>query len=582
MKRLPVTDTPFSEIIEGGFLYADKTRYVYEMIHKYKFCFLSRPSRFGKTILLDAIAELFRGKKELFEGLWIASDNFPIESERGSPLTRGERKAYDFKIHPVVKISMAYGKIENAGQLQRKIIQDLALAAKSEGLALIEEDFDEAQSSLFEGLIEKYNGAKVVILVNDYDASASENLDSVAFARGNVDVLCDFYLALKKNTRYIRFAFVTGVTFFAKTAMGVESANMFKDISIKEEYAGVCGFTANDFDALFADRMESTLEILKNERRMKADATVKDLRNEIFETFGGYSWLGQDRILNPYSISRFFADKSFDSHWAKVGWTKNSRALIAKKPLDFIDPLQVGYTIEDLTKADVGHVNPTALLFHCGYLTIERVEFVEIAGVKGCPIYRGLMFLGAPNKEAKESFSAFCRESIFGLFYKELPELGCQLADAFGDKNAEALDALIGVIFDNVTILLNIPFEYRRHAVLRTALRAAGIDVKSEKTGRIGNSNLTVALTGDKYVIIQIKCLADINEDNKDKIIDEALDGILRQIIKIDRSGSYGIKNPSAIIGLAIVFYGEYAVRTKFGKERNFQCPQISLENEIP
>jgi hypothetical protein len=245
-------------IISQDRLYADKTGYIFEMINNYESCFLSRPRRFGKTLLLDTIKELFSGDKELFKGLKIAS------------------LGYEFKKHPVIRLKMNYAETSSPDDLKKNIVEDLIEVAQVEEVAVKSEFFDKILNLLLKGLSKKY-GAGVVFLVDEYDAPVSKHTGNLTLAEANASVLHDFYTALKNNIKYLRFVFVTGITRFALTSMD-SGPNNFQDLSIDPSYAGSCGFTISEFDSLFQDRMPQTLESLKAKGQISHEANEEILR----------------------------------------------------------------------------------------------------------------------------------------------------------------------------------------------------------------------------------------------------------------------------------------------------------------
>jgi hypothetical protein len=153
MIKLPIGDPAFQQIISQNQLYADKTSYIHDMITNYICCFLSRPRRFGKTLLVDTISELFQGHRDLFKGLWIGS------SEAG----------YDLKKHPIIRLSMAYSKMDSPAALEKRIANNLLSIAKDEGIEIIEDSYGEILGELLRGLLRKH-GAQAVVLVDEYDA----------------------------------------------------------------------------------------------------------------------------------------------------------------------------------------------------------------------------------------------------------------------------------------------------------------------------------------------------------------------------------------------------------------------------
>jgi hypothetical protein len=171
--------------------------------------------------------------------------------------------------------------------------------------------------SLIQALKKQYNSS-VVVLVDEYDAPVTRHMDNQKLAETNAGVLHDFFASLKDNavSSCVHFSFVTGITRYALTSMD-SGPNHFKDISLEPKYAGICGFTLEEFDSLFANRLEPTLEILKKTGEMESSATVADLKKEILRWYDGYNWGGETRVLNPYTILNFFEHNEFDTYWAK-------------------------------------------------------------------------------------------------------------------------------------------------------------------------------------------------------------------------------------------------------------------------
>ena len=222
MKKMPLGIQNFRKIIEGDYVYADKTKYVYDLINDASYYFLSRPRRFGKSLLLDTIGEAFGGDKELFNGLWIYNSDFGFEK------------------HPVLRLDMSSITNETPGVLRSELSDELRKRAKAEGF-----DFDyDTPSAIFKTLIEslcKKYGKGVVVLIDEYDKPILDRLSDIAVAEANMDVLRGFYGILKPMDQYLRMTFITGVTKFTKTSAFSELNNLF-DITLTERYANICVF----------------------------------------------------------------------------------------------------------------------------------------------------------------------------------------------------------------------------------------------------------------------------------------------------------------------------------------------------
>ncbi|MDR1036654.1 MAG: AAA family ATPase, partial [Deltaproteobacteria bacterium] len=353
MKNLFNTDLPFREIIQGNFIYADKTGYIYDILNSQptSFCFLSRPRRFGKTLLLNTLAELFQGDRELFRGLLI------------------DKKGYKFERHPVVKFNMAYSKMSSKDELISRISNSLLKMARKEGIDFIEDAYGEMLGELLEGLSIKY-GTKVVVLIDEYDAPLTRNILKQDIAEDIREVLHNFYTSLKTNTDYIRLAFVTGITRFAMTELD-SGPNNFYDISLVPEFGGICGFTKSEMRTLFNDRFADTLTALKGKGKIPLNASIDDLKLMIEDYYDGYNWLGEENVLNPYSLLRFFTLNEFDMYWPLSGQPSHLSALVRQNPLAFILPKLDAYPAIETRKAELRTLKPVPVLFNSGYLTID-------------------------------------------------------------------------------------------------------------------------------------------------------------------------------------------------------------------
>ncbi|MDR1315048.1 MAG: AAA family ATPase [Deltaproteobacteria bacterium] len=295
-RGLPQGDPSFKKIILRNQLYADKTQYIYEMLKVSDCCFLSRPRRFGKTLLLDTISELFQGDRDLFKDLWI-----------------GTQSDYGFERHPVLMFNMAFDEISTPDDLIGMIKRKLTEMVVDHDMTITNGSCGEILGQLLKGLFRKH-GVGAVILVDEYDAPVTDHISDRNLALACRNVLHDFYRSINTNQKHVRFAFITGITRLAMAAVD-SGANNFIDISLDEEFAGICGFTLNEFDFLFQDRFEETLNRLKTRGQLPPGAGVDDLKAKILDWYDGYNWLGNEHVLNPYSIIRFFSKKN----WVRTG-----------------------------------------------------------------------------------------------------------------------------------------------------------------------------------------------------------------------------------------------------------------------
>ncbi|MDR2142382.1 MAG: AAA family ATPase, partial [Deltaproteobacteria bacterium] len=243
LKELPLGNQSFARIIDDNLLYADKTRYVYNLVtSKERNYFLSRPRRFGKTLLLSVLEELFTGHRERFQGLWIDGSD------------------YDFPRFPVLRLSLSLesGSPEIFQQNLINRLKDNAQAAKLR--QVIEARTPAAYfEKLIKALSEEAN-SEIAVLIDEYDAPVTRNLDNSKIAKANAKILHDFFANLKddKVSPCVGFTLVTGITRYALTSMD-SGPNHLKDISLNPKFAGLCGFTLEEFDSIFADWLAASL-----------------------------------------------------------------------------------------------------------------------------------------------------------------------------------------------------------------------------------------------------------------------------------------------------------------------------------
>ncbi|MDR1041140.1 MAG: ATP-binding protein [Deltaproteobacteria bacterium] len=549
-KKLPLGGMTFREIRERNFLYADKTEYIHMMIDNYKSCFLSRPRRFGKTLLLDTIQELFRGERELFKGLWIETDS-----------------DYAFEQHPALRFSMGrYTELSAKDDLVDRIKYDLKSAAIEHNINIVADSTGQMLGELLKGIYKKH-GVGVVVLIDEYDAPVSRHIADRKLASDNRDVLHDFYAALKDSYMYVRFALVTGITRFALTSLD-SGPNDFKDISLMSDFAGICGFTIPEFDILFKNRFTETLRRLKTFGDIGRDAKQKELREKILEWYDGYSWLGDHRVLNPYSILNFFDEKKLRAYWPFSGQPSHLSALVREKPLDFIQPVLDSYLTEGIMKVDLGSLEAVPVLFHSGYLTIDCRTRKEVT-VQGITFDDEAFTFRTPNREVGLNYRTFCFEQIFCRPGAYLSDFAKKIPSAMQNKDSEETVSLLHDLLAGITYYQHESSESRYHSILHAAFLFAGLEVLSEVTGSDGRSDMTVFLKDMIRVVIELKYIkTDKTRDKSDEGRGElelasALDDAENQIRANDYAGPHRTAG-CKVICLALAIRSRNEVEARF------------------
>ncbi|MDR1036924.1 MAG: AAA family ATPase [Deltaproteobacteria bacterium] len=549
MGKISIYDLTFREIIQGNFIYADKTGYIYDILkdNPTSFCFLSRPRRFGKTLLLNTLEELFQGERELFKGLLIA------------------KSGYKFERLPVLSFNMAYSQMSSKGELISRIRNSLIMMAMGEGVEFVEDAYGEMLGELIRRISVKY-GTKVVVLIDEYDAPLTRNIMKKDIAEDISEVLHNFYTSLKTNSRYIRLAFVTGITRFAMTALD-SGPNNFFDISLVPEFGGICGFTKSETRALFADKFADTLTVLKDKGKIPLNTSIDDLKLMIEEYYDGYNWLGKENVFNPYSLLRFFALSEFDSYWPLSGQPSHLSALVRQNPLAFILPKLDAYPAIETRKAELRTLKPVPVLFNSGYLTIDAPVTIEELE-NGKLVKKSGYSFKIPNTEVRQDFEfnlflyAFDpKNNFFGLFAKELPKALIQ-----NDSSKTAL--LLHNLLSEISSEQHEPSEKHYHAVMQAAFIATGLEVLGQTpSSSDGKSDMSVFLNDIRFVMEVKYCKADKKDsddrEKADKALESALDTAADQIRSKDYAAPFRAAGMTTT-GVAIAVRGRNEVAVRF------------------
>jgi len=273
------TDVNCSGGNHAEYVYVDKTRYIYDLINNASYYFLSRPRRFGKSLLIDTISEALSGNKELFRGLWLYDSD------------------YDFEKHPVLRLDMSNISNETPENLKGSLSSALNKRIKEEGFDISSEIASDLFRDLIEALYKKYN-RRVAVLIDEYDKPILDHLEDIETAEANRKVLKGFYGILKSMDPYLRLTFITGVSKFTKTSIFSELNNLM-DITLTEDYANICGVTADELDKYFGGHIQNMSEMNKFRH-------IDNMRDEILAWYDGYSWDGGVRVINPFSLLSFF------------------------------------------------------------------------------------------------------------------------------------------------------------------------------------------------------------------------------------------------------------------------------------
>ncbi len=473
MKNLPIGIQTFHEIRdkEKNYIYIDKTDLAHQLIDKGKYYFLSRPRRFGKSLFLDTLKDIFEGKKELFDGLYIY-DKWDWETS-----------------YPVISISFGAGVIEDRADLDKRVSN--IIKTNQEKLQIECDDIEDSREcflQLIKLAYEKYN-QKVVILVDEYDKPILDNVTDKKLSKDIRNRLKNIYSVIKDSDQYIKFAFLTGVSKFSKVSL-FSGLNNLEDISLDAKYATVCGYTHEDVKSHFSERLDGV-----------------DL-HELKTWYNGYSFLG-DGVYNPFDILLFFSkDKIYSNYWFETG-NPSFLIEILKQKNYFLPNLEnVAISESDLGSFDVDDIKIETLLFQTGYLTIKEVKTI---------FNQRIYQLTYPNLEVRTALN----ENIFKYLLTDssLPKM--PILTAILNKDMEKFKKEIYQLFASLPYNSYVNNDIQNYEgyyanVMYSYLAGLGIQFIAEDVSNLGRIDLTIATPDMSQVyVIEFKVVDNKNKNGK-------------------------------------------------------------------
>ena len=467
MKDILIGKADIKALLEKNFIYVDKTEYIYNLIRIPDIYFLSRPRRFGKSLLVSTLKEIFLGNKELFKDCWIYKNT-----------------NYDWKSYPIIHLDFAETPNKEENIFKQELINNLTSIARFYELELISSnEIKPLIKDLLIKLYEKYN-EKVVILVDEYDKPLLDNIDNLDVAKANRECMKDLYTIMKSNTQYIHFQFVTGITKFSKTSLFSGPNNLY-DISMLEKYNNLLGYTQNELEFYFSEYINLTNEKFKNFNK-------NELLNEIKKWFNGYIFTEEydlvETVYNPFSILNFFSNKKFLNYWFSSATPSYLMALLNKYFYEVPeDENNIYLTMYELEKFEIDKINLISLLFQAGYLTIESYN-TEEAELK----------LKYPNNEVRNSFNKQIQEII--ILKKNFRKIAFDLQEYLKGQNWEKLFELFKSFY------AAIPYTETRNeswysTIFFQAFQTNGFRCEMEGLTNVGRTDMVLYFDDIIYII---------------------------------------------------------------------------------
>jgi hypothetical protein len=357
IKQLPIGKTSFTDIRYENYLYVDKTELLYNLIVKRGSPYLlTRPRGFGKSLLVDTLKSILTGRWDLCKGLWI------YESD------------YDWEANPVIQLSLASLNTSKVETVEDDLMRKIQIIATDEEITLQGATPVEAFAALFTALHEKYD-QKVAVLIDDYDAPILDTIGNGRLADDIRQALTPFFGVLRDRQEIRGFTFICGAARFTLETFS-RAFKGYHDLTFDPDYATICGFTFHELDSSFRQHMEKMLPVRIEKGTLPPGSTLTDLTGLILDRFDGYSWDGETRVLNPWSILKTFESDRLDDYWFHTGGLSDFLVDLFQAGLaDPDSPRDKKSITEKQNVIDLGKgLKPVPVLFQAGYLTVEQVD----------------------------------------------------------------------------------------------------------------------------------------------------------------------------------------------------------------
>jgi hypothetical protein len=475
--KYPLGIQTFSKIIENKLLYIDKTAIIHTLIEQGSVYFLSRPRRFGKSLLVSTLESLFSGQKALFDGLLIAKTD------------------YDFTAYPVIKLEFSKDEFATADNLRSYIYNTVNRVARSYNIELVEDTYNQRFDELLVKLHQQ-TGQKVVVLIDEYDKPILANLNQPVLAEIK-QVMNAFYSVIKSLDEHLRFVFITGVSKFAKVSV-FSGMNSLTDISMDRRYATLCGVTQQELESHFSSPIDELAEL---EQLDRAQMLAK-----IKHWYNGYQFHQRAQgVYNPYSLLSLFEHQEFDYYWFTTATPTFLIKLIQSNQFNLgaINHFEVDKLFFAATEPE--KMTPAPVLLQTGYLTIADYN-------------DGWYRLDFPNHEVRYAFNRAIVEEFGQTSAGDFRYLR-NLSQALMTGNLVDFFDHLKIFFANIPYSITLKDEKYYQSLFYAVFTLIGFDIEAEVLTNQGRIDC-VLQTDDKIYVIEFK-LNDTKEAAMQQIKDK-------------------------------------------------------------
>jgi hypothetical protein len=459
MNSLPTGIQDFPTLRQGHYVYVDKTPIIHGLLESGKSYFLSRPRRFGKSLLISTLKAIFDGRKELFTGLWL------------------ENK-HDFAAHPVIRIDFSNINFTDK-PLDQGIVDWLKIVASKYNYVL---QGTNARDAFQELILELSKTAKVVVLIDEYDKPLTDFLLEPQIRQTHQVILRSFYGVLKPLNEYLELVFLTGVSKIGKLSL-FSDLNNLHDISLEPQFAQICGYSREEIEQAFPEHLNAVM--LHHNKPLEA------LWADIKQWYNGFSWDGEHKLYCPFSFLLFLTGRQFRSYWYGTATPTFLLEFIRAAKLNPLELDPTEATSDTISSANLDRPNLTGLMFQTGYLTILGLE----------PSPMGMIYrLGYPNFEVRQAFS----NDLILEYSQGTESFNVHLWRMLERQDWDGFFAKVN------QILATIPYEiFKReevyaHSLLHLMLLSTGFTVQSQVPTSLGRIDILLT-TQTNQIIFELK-----------------------------------------------------------------------------
>ena len=467
-RKYPLGIQTFENIIKGNYVYVDKTALAYQMVHENKYCFLNRPRRFGKSLLVTMLQAYFEGKQDLFKGLAM------------------EHLEHEWVSYPVIHLDISKGKFYDMASLHATLD---SLLADYEAKYSLHVEYEKAYNVRLQNIIKAayaQTGREAVVLIDEYDAPMHDSMKNLDLQEQIRNEMRNLFSPLKGEEKHLRFVFLTGISKFSQLSIFSELNNI-TNISMLDKYSDICGISRKELVSI----LEDDIRELATENEMTYEEALSELQHH----YDGYHFSGRgEDVYNPYSLFNTLASNEFDDYWFSTGTPTFLIELLQEKHLDMLELDDITATADRFDTPTEKIIDPVPVLYQSGYLTIKAYS-------RRSKIFK----LGFPNTEVKTGFSNSLfryyapdnlgeKDALYAAYYKCLVE----------HDDMEAFIPHLQTFYKKFPYTLVNNNERHYQAVFYTCLLMLGADVRAEVPTADGRIDMLL-FTKESIYVFELK-----------------------------------------------------------------------------